>query len=95
MPAVESATSQSDQKRTVDLDTLTQRVQAIEAMIMTLGCFVPHPDGFVKSLDALSKAVAKTVESSAPGESAEFLATLKRTRNFVEVIQEARRDARQ
>ena len=95
MPATaESKTSQSDSKRTLDLNTLTQRLQATEMMLMVLGCSVPNPAGFVKALDALRNAVEMTVKSNPPEDSAEYLATLKRTRDFVEAIQE-HRDARQ
>ena len=89
MPAGESSTSQSDPKRTLDLDTLTQRLQATEMMFMLLACNVPQPNGFLNALETLLKAV-KSSESSPPKERAEYMAAVERTKDFVTTVQELR-----
>ena len=90
MPATaESATSQSDPQRTTDLDTLTQRLQATEMMLMLLASNVPQPNGFLNGLEALLKAV-KSLESTPPKDRAEYVATVERTRDFVRTVLELR-----
>ena len=91
MPAdVESATSHSDPQRTLDLDTLTQRLQATEMMLMLLASSVPDPDRFVNALETLRELLAKPIGSSRPEDSAEYIAAVERTQNFVKAMLERR-----
>lgn len=91
MPAtVESAASQSDPQRTLDLDTLTQRLQATEMMLMLLACSMPDPDRFVNQLDTLRELLAKPIGSSRPEDTAEYVAAVERTQSFVKAMLEQR-----